>query len=237
MRCLALIGLVLLALAVQGFVWHSAQRGVLGLAGEAEALGRLAGTLASNAAIFSHMILGALVTMLSVVQLAGPIRRRWPAVHRASGRALALCALLTALGGLAYIGLRGTVGGPLMSLAFGLYGVLMAVAAVQTPRFAMAGDFARHRRWGLRLIVLGLGSWIYRVHYGLWYGIGCSLGPATCGLATNEQFTGAFDIVTMFAFYLPYLALLEVYLRLHKDRPIDVRPSIARHLPARVDDA
>lgn len=209
----ALIGLALLGIAVQGFVWHSAQRGVLGLSGEPEALGRLAGTASSNLAIFAHMILGALVTVLSVVQLAGPIRRRWPRVHRASGRVLAVCALLTALGGLAYIAMRGTVGGPVMSFAFGLYGALMAVAAVQTPRFAIAGDYARHRRWGLRLIVLGLGSWIYRVHYGLWYGIGCSLGEATCGLATNDQFTGAFDLVTMFAFYLPYLALLEIYLR------------------------
>ncbi|MEO0936631.1 MAG: DUF2306 domain-containing protein [Pseudomonadota bacterium] len=209
----ALIGLALLAVAVQGFVWHSAQRGMLGLSGDAEALGRLAGTAASNLSIFAHMILGAAVTFLSVVQLAGPVRRRWPRVHRASGRVLAVCALLTALGGLAYIALRGTVGGPVMSFAFGLYGVLMAIAAVQTPRFAIAGDYARHRRWGLRLIVLGLGSWIYRVHYGLWYGIGCTLGEATCGLATNDQFTGAFDIVTMFAFYLPYLLALEVYLR------------------------
>ncbi|MEL7100312.1 MAG: DUF2306 domain-containing protein [Pseudomonadota bacterium] len=212
----AVIGLAVLAIAVQGFVWHSAQRGVLGFGGDAEALGRLSGTATSNAAIFAHMILGALVTLLSVVQLAGPVRRRWPRVHRVSGRVLAVAALLTALGGLAYIALRGTVGGPIMSVAFGLYGVLMAVAAVQAPRFAIAGDYARHRRWGLRLIVLGLGSWIYRVHYGLWYGIGCSLGPDTCGLAANDAFTGAFDIVTMFAFYLPYLALLELLFRLRR---------------------
>lgn len=209
----AVIGLALLGIAVQGFVWHSAQRGVLGLAGEPEALGRLAGTASSNLSIFAHMILGAAVTFLSVVQLAGPVRRRWPRVHRMSGRLLAVCALLTALGGLAYIGLRGTIGGPVMSFAFGLYGVLMALAAIQAPRFAIAGDYARHRRWGLRLVVLGLGSWIYRLHYGLWYGATCTLGEATCGMATRPDFTGAFDIVTMFAFYLPYLALLELYLR------------------------
>ncbi|MEM8577797.1 MAG: DUF2306 domain-containing protein [Pseudomonadota bacterium] len=212
--------LLLLLVAVQGFVWHSAQRGALGLAGDAEALGRLAGTRGSDAAIFGHMIFGAAVTVLSVVQLAGPWR--WPRVHRASGRVLAVAAALTALGGLAYIALRGTVGGWPMSLAFGLYGALMLVAAIQTPRFALQGDYARHRRWGLRLIVLGLGSWIYRIHYGLLYGITCSMGRETCGMGSNSAFTGTFDQINLLGFYLPYLIALEIWLRTG-DKGLDLK--------------
>ena len=208
-------GLVLLFVLIQGFVWHSAYRGTLGLGGDPAAIERLTGPPSSLMALFAHMISGALVTTLSVVQLAGPIRRRWPALHRASGRLLAIAALLTGIGGLIYIVRSGTVGGPDMSAAFGLYGVLMTVAAFQTPRLAMKGDYERHRRWGLRLIVLGLGSWLYRLHYGLWFGITCSLGDATCGIGVESDFSGLFDRIQVWAFYVPYLAALEVWLRRH----------------------
>ncbi|MEX0310814.1 MAG: DUF2306 domain-containing protein [Tateyamaria sp.] len=215
---LTIAGLLLLFLLIQGFVWHSAARGTLGLTGNTAAIERLTGPDTSLMALFAHMVSGALVTLLSVVQLAGPIRRRWPRVHRMSGRVLAVTAALTGVGGLIYIALSGTVGGPLMSAAFGLYGVLMIVAAIQTPRLAMRGDYDRHRRWSLRLIVLGLGSWLYRLHYGLWYGITCSLGEASCGMGAEPDFTGLFDRGQVWAFYLPYLPVLELFLR--RARPV-----------------
>ena len=206
-------GLVLLFVLIQGFVWHSVSRGTLGLSGDRSAIERLIGPQTSLLALFAHMVSGALVTLLSVVQLAGPIRQRWPRVHRISGRVLAVMAFLTGVGGLIYIGLSGTVGGPLMSVGFGVYGVLMITAAVQTPRLAMARDYARHRRWGLRLIVLGLGSWLYRLHYGIWYGITCTIGEHICGLAAEPDFSGLFDQIQVFAFYVPYLLALEWWLR------------------------
>ena len=214
-----IVGLVLLFVLIQGFVWHSAYRGTLGLGGDPTAVERLTGPTSILIALFAHMISGALVTTLSVVQLAGPIRRRWPALHRVSGRLLAIAALLTGLGGLIYIGLSGTVGGPDMSAAFGLYGVLMIVAAIQTPRLAMVAQYTRHQRWGLRLVVLGLGSWLYRLHYGLWFGITCSISDATCGMGVESDFSGLFDRIQVWAFFLPYLAALEVWLR-RRPRPI-----------------
>ncbi|APX11514.1 DUF2306 domain-containing protein [Tateyamaria omphalii] len=209
----AIAGLVLLFVMIQGFVWHSAQRGALGLSGDTSVIERLTGPTPSLMSLFAHMVSGALVTLLSVIQLAGPIRQRWPRVHRISGRVLAVAALLTGIGGLIYIARSGTVGGAPMSVAFALYGVLMIIAAIQTPRFAMAGDYARHRRWGLRLIVLGLGSWLYRLHYGLWYGTTCTLSDTLCGIAAEPDFSGLFDQINLFAFYLPYLLALEWWLR------------------------
>ncbi|MBY5932517.1 DUF2306 domain-containing protein [Tateyamaria omphalii] len=209
----SIAGLVLLFVLVLGFVWHSAQRGMLGLSGDTSAIERLTGPQFSLAALFAHMVTGAVVTLLSVVQLAAPIRQRWPRVHRVSGRVLAGLAFITGVGGLIYIALSGTVGGLPMSIAFGLYGTLMIIAAIQTPRFAMARDYARHRRWGLRLIVLGLGSWLYRLHYGLWYGTTCSLSDSLCGIAAEPDFSGLFDQINLFAFYLPYILVLEWWLR------------------------
>ena len=209
----ALLGLAVLMLAVQEFSWHAMWRGMAGLRGDAEAQGRLAGSLPSTTGMFLHMVTGGLVTRFAVIQLAAPIRTRWPHIHRLSGRILVPLALITAIGGLTYIALRGTIGGPMMSVGFGLYGVLMALAAVQTLRFALARERVRHRRWGLRLIVLALGSWIYRVHYGLLYGITCSLGEELCGLGSQSDFLGPFDIIQNLAFYAPYLLILEWYLR------------------------
>ncbi|WP_147105307.1 DUF2306 domain-containing protein [Tateyamaria sp. syn59] len=219
-----IVGLVTLFVLIQGCVWHSAYRGATGLSGNPSAIEMLTGPTASVMILFSHMVLGALVTVLAVVQLAGPIRKRWPRVHRMSGRVMAILALLTGLGGLAYIAASGTIGGPLMSVAFAGYGLLMVVAAVQTPRFAMARDYDRHRRWGLRLIVLGLGSWLYRLHYGLWYGTTCSLSDTLCGIAAEPDFSGLFDQINLFAFYLPYLLVLEWYLRRTPKQRVDSPP-------------
>jgi uncharacterized membrane protein len=207
----ALLTLFLAALALLAlpFVLHSlrlARDGLHGALAEPSHLFPPDAPLAA-ALMGLHMLGGALLTALAPVQVLPWLRRRWPPAHRWLGRALAAIAGATALAGLAYIGLRGTVGGPWMDLAFAGYGLCLLVAAVQAPRAARAGDFARHREWALRLFVLAMGSFLYRLHYGLWY-------LATDGLASAEDFTGLFDRITLFAFYLPYLLVLEVWLRL-----------------------
>ena len=211
---LALLCLLLLAASVWWFAAHAVTRGFSAFAGDPEALGRFAGGVFSNGAIFSHMIFGGVITLLAVLQWAGPVRRRWPALHRMSGRVLATLACLTGIGGLIYIALSGTIGGFEMSAGFTLYGVLMVIAAIQTPRMAMTGQYARHRRWGVRLIVLCLASWLYRVHYGLLYATVCADGGEACFALTTPAFTGPFDRIQNWAFYLPYLALAEIWLRL-----------------------
>ena len=166
-----------------------------------------------SAAIFAHMLAGALITLLAPLQLLPAPRARAPALHRWAGRLLVAAALVTALGGLAWIAGQGTVGGLPMSAGFALYGALMALAACQTLRFARARAWARHRAWALRLVVLALASWLYRVHYTLWY-------AATGGAASNAAFTGAFDRVQVLAFFLPYLLALELWLRRDRRRAL-----------------
>lgn len=119
---------------------------------------------------------------------------------------IAASAGISALGGLAYIAVAGTIGGFMMDLAFAGYGFLTGLAALQAVRFARAADLDRHRAWALRLFVLAIGSWLYRVHYGIWYAL-------TGGIASNPEFTGIFDRLKVWAFFLPYLVLVEIYLR------------------------
>src|SRR6056297_2649977 len=207
----AALGLLLLMSA--GFVHHSAVLGWAGLTRDLSGESRLHWPDAplASAAIFVHMIGGAAITVLAPVQLAGPVRRRWPGVHRWSGRVLVVCATLIGVAGLTYMAAKGTVGGAPLTAAFSLYGAALIVAAIEAPRHARARRLDRHRRWALRLAVLALGSWIYRLHYGLWV-------AATGGAGVREDFTGAFDLANLWAFYLPYLLALEVLFLIERRR-------------------
>jgi hypothetical protein len=205
---LLLAGLVLLCLP---FVLHSLRLGTDGLRGTLPEPSHLFPPVDPLAAglIGLHMLGGGLLTLLVPVQVLPWLRRRRPALHRGLGRVLAGLAAGTALAGLGYIGLRGTVGGPWMDAAFAGYGLCLLVAAVQAPRAARARDFERHRAWALRFFVLAMGSFFYRLHYGLWH-------LATGGIASAPDFSGLFDRVTLFAFYLPYLLAVELWLRLRR---------------------
>ncbi len=217
-RIAGLVGLAILLLLASDFIGHSATLGWQGLTRDLGGENRLwsAEAPVATAAIFLHMLGGAAITLLAPLQLAGPVRRRWPAVHRGAGRTLAVFALLTGVAGLTYIALRGTIGGPPMSVAFATYGLCLMVAAVQAVRFARARAFDRHRRWALRLAVLALGSWIYRMHYGLWF-------LTMDGVGVESDFSGAFDRVQIWAFFVPYLLALELLFWAERRR----RPAVA----------
>lgn len=196
----------LLAFLATGFAIYAVRLGIEGLSGNLTDTSRLySDVIAANLSIFSHMIAGGLITLLVPLQMIPIIRRRWPRLHRWSGRVLVVMGLFTALGGLGYIALRGTIGGPHMSVAFAIYGVLTGLAAGQSYRHARAKRFDLHRDWALRFMVLAVGSWIYRLHYFVW-------ATLTDRAAMAYDFSGAFDQVNLWAFYVPYLLMLELML-------------------------
>jgi hypothetical protein len=155
------------------------------------------------------MMLGALVTLLAPLQLVSSLRDRWPTVHRAGGYLLVIAAMLTAGGGLVYIAVRGTIGGALMDVGFSLYGACLIVVAVMTVYHARRRERQLHRQWALRLFLLVIASWLYRVHYGVWHAV-------TGGLASEKDFSGLFDQIQNFAFFVPYLIALEIYFRFRR---------------------
>lgn len=198
--------LVILALNTVWFVLHSASLGLSGLRADAPGtVSRVfaAGTALSNLAIALHMVAGAALTIGAPLQALPILRRRWPAVHRKFGYALFGLALATGAGGLVYIAVSGTVGGWWMSFWFAVYGALLIVSAANTVYYAIAKDRVRHTEWATRLIILAVGSWIYRMHYVIWYSL-------TDRAASNDAFTGLFDRIQVFAFFLPYLLVAEV---------------------------
>lgn len=153
-----------------------------------------------------HFLAGAILLFLGSVQLIERVRNRYIGVHRLIGRIYVVASILTAIGGIIFIILHGTIGGPVMNIGFFLYGLLMAVAAVETVRHARAKRIAVHRAWALRLYVLAIGSWLYRMEYGFWF-------LFTGGVGSTPNLTGPFDQVMAFFFYLAPLVILEFILR------------------------
>lgn len=201
--------LLILAANTGWFVAYSAGLGLEGLRSDAPAtVSRVFadGAPLTNAALALHMLAGALVTVGAPLQALPILRYRWRRLHRRLGYTLLVLATITGLGGLVYIGVRGTVGGAWMSLWFAIYGLALMGCAAATVYAALDKDMESHFAWATRFVILAVGSWIYRMHYGLWFML-------TGGTGSAPDFTGLFDQVQVFAFFVPYLLAAELLLR------------------------
>lgn len=209
MTRLANILLAVLAFNTGWFVVYSASLGLRGLTNAAPgALSRVfvEGPALGNAALAVHMVAGAAITLGAPLQAMPFMRRRWPSLHRRAGYVLLALAAATGIGGLFYIAVQGTIGGPWMNLWFAIYGAALVWSAAAVVYHAIDKDFRRHMEWAMRFVILAVGSWIYRMHYVIWE-------IATGGAASNEAFTGLFDRVQVVAFFVPYLLVAEIALR------------------------
>ncbi|OIN56878.1 DUF2306 domain-containing protein [Arsenicibacter rosenii] len=167
------------------------------------------GESTSNGSMGLHFAAGGIILILGSIQLLDSVRLRYPALHRWIGRFYVLACLSAAIGGLTFILLQGTIGGTVMNIGFGLYGLLMGVAAVETFRHARAGRLETHRIWALRLYALAIGSWLYRMDYGFWVMLTDAAGH-------NQTFSGPFDQFMAFFFYVPNLLVVELLARARK---------------------
>lgn len=166
------------------------------------------GSIAAATMIGMHFIAGSAVLLLGPLQFITALRTRHARLHRWTGRVYVVSALLAGVGGLSYLALKGAVGGAVMEIGFGLYGVLTVLAAVQAWRHAIARQFDLHRAWAIRLFALGIGSWLYRMYYGIWL-------KALGGAGHTHSFDGPFDMVMSFFFYVPNLLVAEYFIRRH----------------------
>ncbi|WP_170789566.1 DUF2306 domain-containing protein [Ruegeria lacuscaerulensis] len=208
-RSRVLLGLLLIGfyLTLLPFVVHGVGMIGIGLSAAAAQQSHLFadGQPVGNLAMVLHICAGTVLVALVPLQLLKGVRRTFTGFHRQLGRVLVALALFTGLAGMTYIPLRGTIGGSVMSAAFFLYGLCLFTAALMVARMALNKDRAGHWAWGLRLFWLALGSWLYRVHYTIWYLL-------TGGLGSEPDFSGPFDLVQNFAFYVPYLMAVQLWI-------------------------
>ncbi len=164
------------------------------------------GQPSASVGIGFHFAAGGLILLLGGLQLIEGIRANYPRIHHWTGRFYIFISIVAALGGLSFIAIRGTVGGVVMDIGFTGYGVLMFVAAIQTVRYAMNRQLLNHQAWAWRLYALAIGSWLYRMDYGLWLIL-------TDWVGHTDQFNGWFDNFMSFFFYVPNLIIVELMIR------------------------
>ncbi|MWA35851.1 DUF2306 domain-containing protein [Burkholderia pseudomallei] len=164
------------------------------------------GARPATIAIGFHFFAGVVVLILGPLQFITAIRDQAPTFHRMVGRTYALAALGAGIGGLAYLALKGAIGGTPMNIGFGIYGGLIVLATVNTFRHARARRLRLHRDWAVRLFALGIGSWLYRMEYGIWLKL-------VGGIGHSHTFDGPFDVVMDFFFYVPNLIIAEIFIR------------------------
>jgi hypothetical protein len=111
-----------------------------------------------------------------------------------------------------------------MSLWFTIYGAAILLCAAKTVAHARRRAYDRHFEWATRLVILSVGSWIYRMHYGLWYLV-------TDGLGSNPDLTGPFDLIQVVAFFVPYLLIAEFFLRRRQSAPSGPTTNGSRQSP------
>ncbi|UHQ24588.1 DUF2306 domain-containing protein [Lysobacter sp. 5GHs7-4] len=170
--------------------------------------GYVEGEPVGNLIVAAHLGVACLIVLAGLLQLMPALRRRWPRLHRWTGRAYLLMVAAMSLGGVAMILGRGSVGDLSQKLAICLNAALMLVCAYQAYRHARARRFDAHRRWALRLFLCVSGVWFFRVGLMLW--IVAHQGPAGFD---PETFRGPFLTFLAFAQYLLPLSVLELYLR------------------------
>lgn len=155
-----------------------------------------------------HALFALVIIVFGALQLLPALRRRLPLLHRWMGRSYMVAAAILALGGIALIAWRGTVGSPAMHAGTISNGIAILICAGVAWFFARQRRFDRHRRWALRLFLCVSGVWFFRV--GLMFWLLTFRAPVGFDAKT---FTGPFLVFLAFAQYLLPLAVLELYFR------------------------
>lgn len=186
--------------------------------------GWVAGATVDNAVLVAHLAFTVLIVLAGGLQLLPAIRRRWPALHRWTGRSYLLAAAVLALGGLWMVWVRGGAAGDLSQhLAITVNAALILLCAAMAWRAARARRIDLHRRWALRMWVAVSGVWLFRVGLMAWLG----LWQAPVGFDA-KTFSGPFLTVLAWSVYAVVpLLVLEAVLRAQRSLATGPKAAVA----------
>lgn len=191
--------------------------------------GWVSGQTFDNAVLSAHLAASLLLLIAGAMQLVPVLRRRWPALHRWTGRTYLLAATLLSLGGLWMVWGRGGAAGDLSQhMAITLNAALIVGCAVVAWRMARDRRFDLHRRWALRVFVAASGVWFFRVGLMAWLG----LWRAPVGF-DPQTFSGPFLTALAWGVYvfMPLL-VLEAVLSAQLSRNVALQGSVAAGMVA-----
>lgn len=169
--------------------------------------GHIPGDPLGNVVVGLHVVLSLIILVGGPLQLVPALRRRFPAWHRRSGRAYLICVLVIAGGG-AYMKVARGGNWSLAGIAVMVNAALILFFVARAYTTARSRRFVEHRRWALRLFMVSLGVWFFRLGVTAWILVlqrPVGFDPKT--------FRGPFlDALAFAQFALPLL-VLELYLR------------------------
>ena len=203
-----LVGQALFVIHIMGFYGRALITGSYADVNKMLAVGHVPGDGIGNIALGMHLLAAAVLSFLGVLQLWPRVRARAPRFHRWSGRLYLSMALVGALSALYLLMIRGhQPGTPLQHSISELNAVLILGFAVIALRYALARDFAAHRRWALRLFLVVSGVFFFRIEVFAWL---MTVGPV--GFDPDSFQGPVLDLFGFLQYALP-LALLEGYFR------------------------
>jgi len=159
-----------------------------------------------RAVLLIHVVFSAVALALVPLQISTTIRRRWPLVHRATGRIAAGVILVGGLSGLviaqvSYAGLSGTVGFSMLSIAW--IGCLW-----RSVTQARAGNYASHKSWSVRVIALTFAAVTLRI----WLFGYISVASIVAAVDFDQAFDQIY-VVLPFLSWVPNLLVAEWWVR------------------------
>lgn len=156
-----------------------------------------------------HMVPGAIVLAMAPLQFLPSIRRRWPGVHRWSGRLLLAMAALAAASGF-FFGFAAPLGGALEASAVAVFGALFVFAAAKGWLAIRRGDPASHREWMIRMFAVAVGIAVIRV------GMIATIAATGSGV---EALTPAGFAAALWIGWLVTVAAAELWIRATRASP------------------
>ena len=166
-----------------------------------------------------HTVPGVLCAVLGPLQFMSPIRRRWTAIHRASGRVFLVIEMFSGLGAI-LMGFMFPVWGLTLNQGITLAaGVFMLFAFVKAFTHIRTRQIARHREWMIRGFAAGLGVALFRVL------LNEVLVPS------GVDFTTSWNIVVAISFPI-IVAAAELWIRATRPKGRATAPVAAEISPA-----
>lgn len=144
-----------------------------------------------------HAAAASTALLVAPLQFIARLRKRFPRIHRITGR---LYVVACVIGGLTGLPLAwGATAGPVATAGFGILAILWLWTTIVAWRLAVDGRFAEHRRWMIRSIALTAAGIMLRVYLGIM-------------LTLPVEFYEGYRVIA-FLCWVPNILLAELYLR------------------------
>lgn len=144
-----------------------------------------------------HAAAASTALLVAPLQFVARLRKRFPRIHRITGR---LYVVACVIGGLTGLPLAwGATAGPIAAAGFGILAILWIWTTMVAWRLAVDGRFAEHRRWMIRSIALTAAGIMLRVYLGIM-------------LTLPVEFYEGYRVIA-FLCWVPNILLAELYLR------------------------